>query len=134
MTQSEKIGVRGVGLNVAACGGLINPLNAELNIICHLLALLGAHHILHVGRIRVKIALGFICVSNEAIQVHTNSQNIYFKFSTCFGQLCDHHQENLLYLCDTGIFHSVWVAVWWADQDRIKGRAVAYTVMNRRDS
>jgi len=33
---------------------LINPLNAELNPICHLLALLGAHHILHIGRIRVK--------------------------------------------------------------------------------
>jgi hypothetical protein len=32
----------------------INPLNADLNPICHLLALLGAHHILHVGRIRVK--------------------------------------------------------------------------------
>ena len=31
----------------------INPLNAELNLICHLLALLGAHHILHVSRIRV---------------------------------------------------------------------------------
>jgi len=32
----------------------INPLNAELNPIYHLLALLGAHHILHVRRIRVK--------------------------------------------------------------------------------
>jgi len=32
----------------------INPLNAELNPICYLLALLGAHHILHVSRIRVK--------------------------------------------------------------------------------
>ena len=32
----------------------INPLKAELNPICHLLALLGAHHILHDGRIRVK--------------------------------------------------------------------------------
>ena len=30
-----------------------NPLNVELNIICHLLTLLGAHHILHVSRIRV---------------------------------------------------------------------------------
>jgi len=30
-------------------------LNAELNPICHLLALLGAHHILHVIRIRVKL-------------------------------------------------------------------------------
>ena len=33
----------------------INPLNAELNPICHLLALLGAHHIHHVSRIRVNI-------------------------------------------------------------------------------
>ena len=32
------------------------------------------------------------------------------------GQLYAHHQENLLYLCDIGIFHSVWVAVWFADQ------------------
>ena len=34
---------------------LINPLNAELNPICHLLAFLRAHHILHVSRIRVKL-------------------------------------------------------------------------------
>ena len=33
---------------------LINPLNAELNPICHLLALLGAHHIFHVSVLRVK--------------------------------------------------------------------------------
>jgi hypothetical protein len=32
----------------------INRLNTELNPICHLLALLRAHHILHVSRIRVK--------------------------------------------------------------------------------
>jgi len=31
---------------------LFNPLNAELNPICHLLALLGVHHFLHVSRIR----------------------------------------------------------------------------------
>ena len=31
-----------------------NPLNAELNPICYLLALLGVHHFLHVIRIRVK--------------------------------------------------------------------------------
>ena len=35
---------------------MINPLTAELNPICHLLALLGAHPILHVSRIRVKNA------------------------------------------------------------------------------
>jgi hypothetical protein len=33
----------------------LNPSNAEINHICHLLALLGAHHILHVSRIRVNI-------------------------------------------------------------------------------
>jgi len=33
---------------------ILNPLNAELNPIFHLLALLGAHHIFHVSRIRVK--------------------------------------------------------------------------------
>ena len=32
----------------------VNPLNAELNTICYLLALLGAHHFLHVSRIMVK--------------------------------------------------------------------------------
>jgi len=35
----------------------LNPLNAELNPICHLLALLVAHHILHVSRIRVNMTL-----------------------------------------------------------------------------
>jgi len=42
------------------CTGIIlvfvefNPLNAELNPIYYLLALLGAHHFLHISRIRVK--------------------------------------------------------------------------------
>jgi hypothetical protein len=35
---------------------LINPLNTELNPICHLLALLGAHRILHIRK-RVKCVL-----------------------------------------------------------------------------
>jgi len=34
---------------------LFNPLNPELNPICYLLALLGAHHFLHVSRIKVKL-------------------------------------------------------------------------------
>jgi len=33
---------------------LVNPLKPKLNPICYLLALLGAHHFLHVSRIRVK--------------------------------------------------------------------------------
>jgi len=39
----------------AAQTASFNPLNAELNPICYLLALLGAHHFLHVSRIRVKL-------------------------------------------------------------------------------
>jgi hypothetical protein len=31
-----------------------NPLIAELNPICHLLALWGAHHVIHISRMRVK--------------------------------------------------------------------------------
>jgi len=34
-----------------------NPLDVELNPICHLLALLGAHHIRHVSRIRVNLSV-----------------------------------------------------------------------------
>jgi hypothetical protein len=34
----------------------LNPLNAKLNPICHLPALLGPHHILHISRVRVKRA------------------------------------------------------------------------------
>jgi len=33
----------------------INPLNAELNSICHFLAILEAHPIFHVSRIRVNV-------------------------------------------------------------------------------
>ena len=37
------------------CRISINPLNPELNPICYLLALLGAHHFLHISRLRVKL-------------------------------------------------------------------------------
>jgi hypothetical protein len=40
---------------------MFNALNAELIPICHLLALLGAHPILHISRIRVKILNNYIC-------------------------------------------------------------------------
>ena len=38
----------------------INPLNAELNPICHLVALLGANHILHISRVRVNQLISFV--------------------------------------------------------------------------
>jgi len=42
-------------IDTGADNSLLNPLNPELNPICYLLALLGAHHFLHVSRIRVKL-------------------------------------------------------------------------------
>jgi len=36
---------------------MFNPLNTELNPICHLLTLLGAHHIFHVSGLRVNEVL-----------------------------------------------------------------------------
>ena len=48
--------LEGSGTHVLYIGRtVLNSLNAELNTICHLLALLGAHHIFHVSRIRVKV-------------------------------------------------------------------------------
>ena len=41
----------------------VNPLNTELNPICHLLALVGAHHILHVSRVKVKGSVVYIFIA-----------------------------------------------------------------------
>jgi hypothetical protein len=42
-------------LQMRVSSPFLNPLNAKLNPICHLLVLLGAHPILHVSRIKVKV-------------------------------------------------------------------------------
>ena len=42
-------------VDVFVLDSVLNPLKAELNPICHLLALLGAHPIFHVSRIRVNL-------------------------------------------------------------------------------
>ena len=41
--------------NILTVKFAVNPLNTKLNPICYLMALLGAHHFLHVRRIRVKL-------------------------------------------------------------------------------
>ena len=64
-----------------------NPLNAELNPICHLLALLGAHYILHVTRVRVKqpdASVGLILfhcrdVTNQAEWLLRNNQQVHIQ-------------------------------------------------------
>jgi hypothetical protein len=45
----------------------LNPLNAQLNPICHLLELLGAHPILHISRIRVKEMREYSHLKEEAL-------------------------------------------------------------------
>ena len=50
----------------------INPLNAELNPICHLLALLGVHHYLHISRIRVNLVadrVQWLTLANKVMQI-----------------------------------------------------------------
>jgi hypothetical protein len=56
----------------------INPLNAELNRVCHLLALLGAHHILHVSRIRVNTFKSSAEVSVLFHQMKTDYLLVFF--------------------------------------------------------
>jgi hypothetical protein len=60
----------------------VNPLKAELNPICHLLALLGVHHILHVSRVRVN-AQHFIIVNLKQLHVSavqgSHHEAIYFR-------------------------------------------------------
>jgi hypothetical protein len=66
----------------------INTLNAKLNPICHLLPLLGAHHILHVSRIKVNI------MSIPHLPEHQTTLHIWWSHFTLFS----------LALC---------VAIWW---------------------
>jgi hypothetical protein len=42
----------------------LNPLNAKFNPICHLLALLGPHHILHVSTVRFKQIYPLKCIAS----------------------------------------------------------------------
>jgi len=61
---------------------MFNPLNAQLNPVCHLLALLGAHHILHVSRIGIKAKkFNASCVCFCFINIRTISH--YFPIQHC---------------------------------------------------
>ena len=57
----------------------INPLNPELNPICYFLALLGAHHFIHVSRIRVKLLTFRLLMSYIYIYIY-----IWSTHSWCF--------------------------------------------------
>ena len=66
---------------------VINPLNAELNPICQLLALLGTHPILHVSKVRVNklsflhlVGCLYYCI-NEA-RSHKHQTHLTFEHRT----------------------------------------------------
>ena len=61
-------GSRGQELNAEE----INPLNTKLNLICHLLALLGAHHILHISRKRVNNSIYIYIYKIPLIRISPN--------------------------------------------------------------
>jgi len=69
----------------------INPLHAELNPICHLLALLGAHLIFHVSSIRVNINKTVNkldvheSVHRDTIMKVTNKMQLYSSSSSSVG-------------------------------------------------
>jgi hypothetical protein len=59
---------------------MVNPLNAKLNPICHLLALLGAHPVLHISKIRVKN----LCIPENAVNSLTILEPISFTIRSLF--------------------------------------------------
>jgi hypothetical protein len=69
LSCSQCLPLPSVSLSISAGHILIshnfNPLNAELNAICHFIALLGAHPLLHVSRIRVNIHINTIVPSTH---------------------------------------------------------------------
>jgi hypothetical protein len=78
-------------INFTNLSHLFNPLNAELNPICHLLTLLGSHHILHISTIRIAFGFfKFVCilfdyklVSRHAVvysSISTSGQNVLSNF------------------------------------------------------
>ena len=70
------------------CVQWFNPLNPELNPICYLLALLGAHHFLHVSRITVKFLTFRLLMSHTHIYIY-----IYIYMEHPFLIFLDHTQR-----------------------------------------
>jgi len=59
---------------------VFNPLNAELNPISYLLALLGAHHFLHVSRISVKSLNLRLLMSYIYIYIYIYMEHLFLMF------------------------------------------------------
>ena len=88
---------------------LFNPLNAELNPICHLLALLGVHHILHVSRIRVNYAYAYDSDSLIVFNVTARLANFRRWVFLFFVKICSRGYVE----CRNAYSLSACNTVWW---------------------
>jgi hypothetical protein len=60
-----------------------NPLNAELNPVCYLLVLLGAHPILHISKIRVKLNISQSHFRSGLLLLNLQSSLLSTKYMNC---------------------------------------------------
>ena len=111
-----------------------NPLNTQLNPICHLLALLGAHHILHVSRMRVNwcqsLHLFFgrpniPAPLSPAVSVQSSSHintaalfNTASKVTPTGIELNTSDQITVFKNCSNPIHHTFFNALFWGDTKR----------------
>ena len=58
----------------------VNPLKPELNPICYLLPLIGAHHFLHVSRLRVKLLTFRLLMSYIYIYIYIYMEHPFLMF------------------------------------------------------
>ena len=59
---------------------VFNPLNVELNPICHLVTLIGVHHFLHLSRIRVKSLTLRLLMSYIYIYIYIYMEHLFLMF------------------------------------------------------
>jgi len=79
------------GLQHGTYSKSLHPLNAKLNPICHLLALLGAHHILHFSRVRVN-RMWIVHIQTQSYS--TNTTNYVQDNWKCSGALAQNASTN----------------------------------------
>jgi hypothetical protein len=101
-----------------------NPFNAELNPIHHMLALLGANHILHISRIRIKTGFYDCWYTHYTASVLFN--RILYGYNNAVGPLprCqfplshEGHPWNEDCRCVQHTLH-MWLCLYWADGQSI---------------
>jgi len=88
---------------------IINPLNSELNPICHLIALL-AHHILHISRIRVNNHKQLVTVKMTVIATcYSLIQTIFMLFTVTHWE----KHENYKVCCKSNETDFIYKKRYW---------------------